>query len=60
LIGRVEADKVEALDLILAAADASEVPVPEDLGAASNEDLNCVDTSDRRSIQDAVDVGLFA
>lgn len=60
MIVGVEAEQVEALDLILAATDAGKVPVPENLGAASNEDLNCVDASHGRSIQDTVDVDLLA
>lgn len=56
----VQREEVEALDLVLSRANAGEVPVPEDLGAACNEDLDGVDASDRFGAQDAVDVVLLA
>jgi hypothetical protein len=46
----------EALDLILAAPNAVEVPVPQNLGATSDENLNRLNIHDSGSVQHAVDV----
>ena len=53
-------EQVEALDFIHCAADAKEVPVPQDLVAASNEHFDCVDAHDGRSSEGAGDVELLA
>lgn len=56
----VQRNKVETLDLVVSSADSSEVPVPEDLVATRNENLDGVDTSNWRRVQDTVDVVLLA
>lgn len=56
----VQRTEVETLDLVLSSADSSEVPVPEDLVATRNENLDGVDTSNWRRVQDTVDVVLLA
>lgn len=56
----VQRNEVETLDLVVSSADSSEVPVPEDLVATRNENLDGVDTSNWRRVQDTVDVVLLA
>ena len=56
LAGAGDAEEVEALYFVFTGADALEVPVPQQLGAASNQDLDGIDALDWGCIENAVDV----
>ena len=56
LAGAGDAEEVKALYFVFTRADALEVPVPQHLGAASNQDLDGIDALDWGCIEDAVDV----
>ena len=49
-----DGEEIKALDLILTGADAAELPVPDDLGAAGHEDLVGGNVRIRRRMKDAI------
>jgi hypothetical protein len=56
LIRLRDAEEVEPLDFIFSGANASELPVPKNLVAASYENLQCVNSLDGWSTQNTIDV----
>lgn len=60
LSGRSDGEEIETLDLVLHAADSSELPVPQNLVAVGNVDFESVDPSDGRRVEDSFDVHSFA
>lgn len=57
---RVQAEEIEAFDFILSRADAIEDPLPQNLCATSDENLDSGDTFYRWRVEDAVDVHVFS
>jgi len=58
---RVNGEEIETFDLVLARANAAELPVPQNLGAASDEDLVGGDVAVRGRLgEDVGDEGLLA
>lgn len=54
-----DGEEVESFDFVLCASDSSEVPVPNDLAATGWERLDRIDTFDRWSVENTVDVVLL-
>ena len=60
LSGRGDGEQVEALDLILLAANASELPVPQSLVAVGDIDLESGDSSHGGRVENSSDVRILA
>lgn len=52
-------EEIESLDFVLCTSDSGEVPVPNDLTATGWESLDRMDTFDRWSVENTVDVVLL-
>lgn len=55
-----QGEQVKPFDFVLPSSDTSEEPIPENLGAAGNKDLESINTLNSLGTQNTVDVLLFA